>query len=909
MNLKDITDNPRKESNIVWREPRHSIRFYLLVLLFIILNALFILFDARIANQTGWPGFVHWMLRNLPSAFLAAFNGPAPAMLAFFAAFIFEYRMQSWIAYYMFGYIAVIIVYGRLAKMRVYTSFKKIFLTAPLAAVITAGWWQIVNDLVEDGIMPQFLTLRFVEHTFFALLDALLIGVVMHHYYRVAPKSFRRFGNGIFYTKEYEDFLKYSKVKSKWSISGEVAAVIMLTAVILIIAATSGSIMLLQKFGYTMEAEQARLYTVRIFLLTSNVAFVLAGIADFIAKRVLVWPIEDISSIAANFNSAADERKLYISQMDDMKIISRNEMQELHDSMGIMMHEIDKYIEEMNQSQKNRENLQVAIASNRARSEFLSSVSHELRTPINAVLGLDEMILRETDQSEIQGYAKDIQDAGNTLLELVNDILDLSKVEAGKTELHPAEYDVKQMITDVSKMIALRAENKGLTYRMQVDPTLPSVLYGDVMRIRQVILNLLTNAVKYTLKGSVTLEITYSRLSAEAIDMEVQVIDTGIGVKEEDIGALFHPYERVHEEDHKSIEGTGLGLSIVKKFLNLMASEPEVESTYGEGSNFHFHLRQPVVDWTGIGFMGTMEQKTVRPGKFHEHFRAPEAEILMVDDHESNVKLIRGFLRRNGVQIQGANSGEMAIELACSHHYDLILMDHRMPGMDGIETLERLKGMEANQCKDTPVIALTANQVSDALEYYQERGFANYLIKPLEAERVERMLIHYLPRNKVNYVDPEFAAELAKDNDPRHAKMERLKQERKNQKGGITLVRMNRDFREKLDALDWIDSSVLYGNCNGNIEEMKEQVHAFGKACLSISKSLMQATETEDAALFERRMRALGRSSKFVGIIDLQDAAERLCTVAERHDWEQIREALPKFLDGYNAKGDALRNL
>ncbi len=411
---------------------------------------------------------------------------------------------------------------------------------------------------------------------------------------------------------------------------------------------------------------------------------------------------------------------------------------------------------------RDKEQKNEADEANRAKSSFLANMSHEIRTPINAILGMDEMILRESSERDVISYAEDIESAGKTLLSLINDILDFSKVEEGKMEILPAQYDLSSLINDLVNMIRGRADNKGLLLEVNVDETMPHLLFGDEIRIRQCVLNLLTNAVKYTERGSVTLEVGYEKLNESRISLRFSVIDTGIGLKREDMDKLFSPFSRIEESRNRSIEGTGLGISITKSLLGLMNSKLEVESVYGEGSTFSFALEQPVVRWSPIGkFTGRFVTENSARTAYRESFRAPDAHVLVVDDMPVNLTVIRGLLKKTQISVDTATSGAEAIARAARRQYDVAFIDHMMPGMDGIETLHEMKKLPRSE--KTVFIALTANAISGSREQYLEAGFTDYLPKPVDSKKLEEMLMAHLPAEKLSRNDGAGGVDSAPD--------------------------------------------------------------------------------------------------------------------------------------------------
>lgn len=403
-----------------------------------------------------------------------------------------------------------------------------------------------------------------------------------------------------------------------------------------------------------------------------------------------------------------------------------------------------------------------ALAANTAKGKFLARMSHEIRTPINAVLGMDTMILRETTDSKIKEYAMDIQNAGQNLLSLINDILDFSKIESGKLEIIPTEYDFSSMIHDISNMIRTRALAKNLTLNIHVDEGLPSRLLGDDVRIRQVLVNLLNNAVKYTPKGQVTLTVT-GRTEERKVLLEFSVEDTGIGIKEEDFSKLYEEFARIEEKRNRNIEGTGLGMSITMQLLLLMGSRLNIKSVYGEGSCFSFTLEQQIVDSTPVGNLEERIREQSTDYSYTCAFVAPDAHILVVDDNLMNLKVFVSLLKPTGIKVDVADSGMACLELLKNRQYDLIFLDHMMPQMDGIEVLHKMKEWKENPCVSTPVIALTANAITGAREMYLAEGFNAFLPKPIQPQKLEQMILKLLPRELLCFDVEEASLESERE--------------------------------------------------------------------------------------------------------------------------------------------------
>ncbi|MBR5336671.1 MAG: response regulator [Lachnospiraceae bacterium] len=390
-----------------------------------------------------------------------------------------------------------------------------------------------------------------------------------------------------------------------------------------------------------------------------------------------------------------------------------------------------------------------ADEANMAKSVFLANMSHEIRTPINAVIGMNEMILRESSEDAILGYAGDIDGAGKNLLSIINDILDLSKIEAGKMEIVNDKYSLKSLINDVVNMISFKCREKDLDFQVDLDPSLPDGLSGDEVRIRQIIINILNNAVKYTKKGSVRFTTSGER-RGDDLDLAISVKDTGIGIKKEDLDKIFGKFDRVDTDKTKSIEGTGLGLAITDGLLKAMNGHVHVDSEYGVGSEFLIHIPQKVVDDTPVGKPNDVNRKTKEAaGRYHESFRAPNACILHVDDTAVNHTVMKGLLKKTGVKIDMAMNGPESVAMAEEKKYDLIFMDYRMPHMDGVEALRTIKSNDEGTNAHTPVICLTADAVSGARDRYLAEGFDDYLAKPVDPVLLEEIMVRYLPEEKI----------------------------------------------------------------------------------------------------------------------------------------------------------------
>ena len=527
------------------------------------------------------------------------------------------------------------------------------------------------------------------------------------------------------------------------------------------------------------------------------------------------------------------------------------------------------YMDELNEERIKADN------ANKAKSAFLANMSHEIRTPINAVLGMDEMIIRESKEESTLIYARDIQAAGHTLLSLINDILDFSKIEEGKMEIIPTQYELSSLIVDLVNMIRVRSDKKGLIFNVNVDKGIPHLLYGDEIRIKQIVLNLLTNAVKYTEKGEVTLEVSFRKESDENISLRFKVSDTGIGMKKEDMERIFSPFSRLEEKRNRSIEGTGLGISIVKELLFLMGSKLEVESEYGKGSVFSFEISQKVEKENLIGdFNEKYKHSDNKKEKYREMFHAPNARILVVDDTEINLQVVKSLLKKTKIGIDTASSGSEALEMAARQDYDMIFIDHMMPKMDGIETLEKLK----EQTEKLPVcVALTANAVSGAREMYIDAGFTDYMSKPVNGKTLEEMLLDYLPKEKVetDYVEDIYEEKKAELNIP---------------------------------EIPGLDVNQGIKNC-GSAESFLSVLNTFHRTTADKTAEIEKFFKDKDIENYTIKVHALKSSARVIGANTLSELARKLEEAGKYGDIKFIEEKTDELLDIYRDVDRGLRFL
>ncbi len=552
-----------------------------------------------------------------------------------------------------------------------------------------------------------------------------------------------------------------------------------------------------------------------------------------------------------------------------------------------------------------------AEVANKAKSGFLANMSHEIRTPINAVLGMDEMILRECKDVNILEYAQNIENSGRALLSLINDILDFSKIEAGKMELVTADYELGSLLHDCYNMVHIRAEDKNLKFILENDPMLPKILYGDEVRLRQIFVNLLTNAVKYTNEGSVTFSIKGEKINENKLMLIVSVKDTGIGISEENQKLLFQSFQRLEEKRNRSIEGTGLGLTIVKRLIDLMDAEMELHSVYGEGSEFIVKIPQIVIDWQEMGDFTERYSRVYASRKTYNHnFVAPDARVLVVDDVEINLQVVRNLLKNTKARIDTAGSGEECLKLVEKNKYDIIFMDHMMPYMDGVETMERMKLPQYERNMNTPVIMLTANAILGVREQYLQAGFCDYLSKPMTGMDLENMLLKYLPEELIIEAGMEETEEegtedvslkvensAGRQTDPHESgQSEALESEQ-------VQTRMIRRLKQRIKE---IDIPLGIEHC-GDSEELYLEIlkdYAEGET-LETVENLYQSEKWEDYIV---QVHALKSTSLTVGLPVLSERFKELELSAREKNYDFLHENHDAVMNEYRQVLSDLRD-
>ena len=513
---------------------------------------------------------------------------------------------------------------------------------------------------------------------------------------------------------------------------------------------------------------------------------------------------------------------------------------------------------------------QRADVANRAKTDFLANMSHEIRTPINSMVGMTEMILREDDPAKVKEYASDVQSATKSLLTIINEILDITKIEAGKMAIVPVEYSFSTMLDEVTGMMDFKAKEKNLDFYVEIDQEIPDKLYGDDIHIKQVLVNLLGNAFKYTAEGCVSMHISLLPESSEQQALILfEVKDTGLGIKREDIDRIMIPYERFDVSKNRNIEGSGLGLPITFRLLAEMGSKMKVDSEYGKGSTFSFALQQGVVAPETIKEVKkNAEKEQPEDYKYVPMFEAPEAHVLVVDDNKMNRKVFKALLSKTKIQVDEAASGKECLLMVCQKYYDIIFMDHMMPEMDGLETYQAMKEIENYPCKKTPVVVVTANAVIGSKDrYIIKEGFRAYLSKPLDYHKLEKVIKTLLKKDLIQSVEQEEVKEIEEEDLP------------------------------IINGLDW-------GYAEKHFNSREDMIQTLGFFRMSL-----EADAAELQRLYERieepdgfknyctKIHSMKNSAATVGIIPLAGTAKVMEDAARSNQKEPIDAMMPIFTE------------
>ena len=819
---------------------------------------------------------------------------------AIFVWFVFNVTTLSnsnGFSYGLLVMLAAALIANLPARRRWFYSFPKTLLAILVMTLVMGTALGTVFSIYLVGIpdKKELVPILIFLALYVSFMIATISSLLLYLYHRFMPQKIKKlFPESDFSSPEIRRFQKQIVKNRKNHIGGKIICVIIVGSVlVMMVAAGVAGALLNELNNVPSEAESCAFMTKLVQVIVLETIPWIFLVTDFI--RVWVAGPLILMSMAVQESSEHQKNPSYeiIADINKLEIENKDEIGVLYDSLKRADGHLHAYLKSVEEKIELEKNLVSAKAASEAKSTFLSSMSHEIRTPINAVLGLDEMILRECDDKTIRSYAQDIQSSGKSLLSIINDILDFSKIEAGKMEIIPADYDLSVMISDLVNMTAGRAESKGLNFIVNVDENMPHKLHGDEARIKQCILNVLTNAVKYTPAGSVTMNIGFEKRDDENIFLKTQVVDTGIGIKEEDLKKLFSPFERIEESRNRSIEGTGLGMSIVKNLLAAMGTHLDVKSVYGKGSDFSFSVAQGVTDWEKIGNYEETKQKFAdAQNSYQESFQAPEAKILVVDDTPMNLTVMKGLLKATRIQIDTAENGIVGLEKARSQKYDVIFIDHLMPKMDGLEMLAELK-KTAGLNDGTPCIALTANAISGAKEMYLDAGFTSYLSKPIDSAQLEAMLQEYLPSERVLHKGDAGFEEKESVVEPAVVST------------SSTTVAPNQSD-SLFASIFALDSAQALKNC-GSAEVFLQAAENFYESIEEKSAQIEQFAATSDWKNYTILVHALKSSARLIGAMELSEKAKELEALGNEAQKEaaeaitEIREKTPGLVENYRA--------
>jgi signal transduction histidine kinase/CheY-like chemotaxis protein/HPt (histidine-containing phosphotransfer) domain-containing protein len=552
---------------------------------------------------------------------------------------------------------------------------------------------------------------------------------------------------------------------------------------------------------------------------------------------------------------------------------------------GLMFMLVFVIIQQVDDLRKVSIERQRAIDLSNAKTQFLASMSHEIRTPINSILGMNEMIIRENHDETIDGYARSVQSAGRMLLSLVNDVLDFSKIESGRIDIVSADCRLSMILREITPMLRERAYSKGLAYETVIREDVPDQIETDDVRIKQILINLINNGIKYTERGSITLEISGQYEENESYRLRFDVRDTGQGIREEDKAELFEAFSRIDIKKNRNVEGTGLGLTIVKSVVDSMNGEIKVESEYGKGTVFTVCIPVKVLDKTAVSQdFESEDRSSLTGGDTKCDYTAPEARILAVDDNTTNLSIVRLFLKRTGIVPDICVSGMDALKKCRKTKYDLILLDHMMPEPDGIETLKLIREDETSLNRDTTVIVLTANAVAGSRQMYIEAGFADYLTKPLDPVLLEQTVKRFLPEDRIIPMEENENIKCA---------------------GGAG----DMSFKERMEAIEGMDYETALMNSAGEEDFLKEIIGDICDECDTRMERMRSCLADDDLKNYAVEAHALKSLMATVGMNSISEHAKKHEFEAKGGNADWVKQDSEALLKEYRDICDSFRQI
>ncbi len=890
----------------------------------IICLMLYIYYDLLSGVLESLPGWCAWLMysvRDVLIISMAGCFGNIPAMIVVILLFIFKTMNNSSLAYTAFLYLLLAVMSSFFSKHRFYQNLKKCLSAVGFFVLFGGAVWGMLLELASGVMWYSLSPLRLVLYAVNAVPGYVLAVAFMYLLMaKFTDTQKRRIFMGKYYMSDYD--VSQEEKENISALSFKITGIIIIEILILsIFAAVSANILVptlagtgfgaryasnrdwseirstadlekaisdeekVRSIGVFFSSDNTLAYDIKMILLILSAMVPMAMFTNYIAQHIVTKPIIKLTHKMRSIKDVTEDTiQEHLQSIKDLDLHTGDEVEELYQAIYELSDMVVEYIGYLRENRKLEDDLHLARKASEAKTNFLSNMSHEIRTPINVILGMDEIILRDSHENETLRYAQDIRNAGQVLLGIVNDVLDFSKIEAGKLNINPVEYDIASMLIDLKNMIQIQAARKYLKFEAVLNHDTPHLLYGDEIRIKQCILNLLTNAVKYTEEGQITFILDYEKLSADEILLKISVKDTGSGVKPEELDKITAPFERADETKNRDIEGTGLGMSIVQNLLRMMDSKLEVSSEYGVGSDFGFKIRQQVRNWEPIG-SHTEDEYTRNSGHvptYHEKFQAPRAEILVVDDMETNISVFQGLLKSTKVHIDTATSGPQMLQMVIKKRYDLIFLDHRMPEMDGVEALARMRELATNRNYNTPCIALTANAVSGAREFYLENGFAGYMSKPVDGTKLEQVLASYLPEEKLLYPGDDGFEEISEDEE---------------QFTDSCMDSGRKIMRIFFDNYG-IDIDYAMDVCGGEetlLGVMKQFFHSIEER----SSLITQLYEQENWREYTVQVHALKSSARLLGALELSRLAAKLEEAGNESDIDTIREIHPKMIKLY----------